>query len=113
MEIEGTGHVYLADQGKQIQVLDLDPGEEISVNGNDVLAFQDSVSYEVCTIDGIAGISAGGLTNVFLQGPGSVAISTHDDPIVLRPPVRTDPMATVAWSAPSRPATTPTAASPT
>jgi uncharacterized protein (AIM24 family) len=39
------------------------------------------------------------LTNVFLSGPGTVAITTHGDPLVLEPPVRTDPHATVAWSA--------------
>jgi uncharacterized protein (AIM24 family) len=98
MEAEGSGNLYLADRGKKIQVLDLDEGEELSVNGNDVLAFESSVTYEIRTIDSIAGSSAGGLTNVFLEGPGSVAITTHGDPLVLTPPVRTDPSATVAWS---------------
>ena len=103
MKAEGRGHVYLADQRKKIQVIDLDPGEEISVNGEDVLAFDADVDYEIRTIDSIAGISAGGMTNVFLQGPGSVAISTHGDPLVLTPPVRTDPQATVAWSGTASP----------
>jgi uncharacterized protein (AIM24 family) len=103
MQAEGQGHVYLADQGKKIQVIELDAGEEISVNGEDVLAFEADVDYEIRTIDSIAGISAGGMTNVFLEGPGSVAISTHGDPIVLTPPVRTDPQATVAWSGTASP----------
>ncbi|PCR91676.1 AIM24 family protein [Natrinema ejinorense] len=98
MEASGTGHLYLADQEKKIQVIDLDPGQEISVNGNDVLAFESSVDYEIRTINSIAGFSAGGLTNVSLVGPGSVAITTHGEPLVLEPPVRTDPSATVAWS---------------
>ncbi|WP_137289061.1 AIM24 family protein [Natronorubrum halophilum] len=98
MEATGTGHLYLADQEKKIQILELDAGEEISVNGNDVLAFESRVSYEIRTIKSIAGFSAGGLTNVSLVGPGSVAITTHGDPLVLQPPVRTDPNATVAWS---------------
>jgi uncharacterized protein (AIM24 family) len=98
MEAEGTGHLYVADQGKEIQVIGLDDGQEISVNGNDVLAFESRVDYEIRTIDSIAGSSTGGLTNVFLQGPGNVAITTHGKPLVLRPPVRTDPAATVAWS---------------
>ena len=38
------------------------------------------------------------MTNVYLSGPGTVAITTHGDPLVLDPPVRTDPSATVAWS---------------
>lgn len=99
MVAEGTGHLYLADQAKDVQVLDLQAGDAISVNGEDVLAFQDSVDYEISTVGSISGMAAGGLTNVFLEGPGSVAITTHGSPLVLEPPVRTDPFATVAWSA--------------
>jgi len=84
--------------GKKIQLLELDAGQSISVNGNDVLAFESSVNYEIRTVKSIAGFSAGGMTNVFLEGPGSVAITTHGEPLVLTPPVRTDPSATVAWS---------------
>jgi uncharacterized protein (AIM24 family) len=98
MEAEGTGRLYLADQGKEVGLVTLDEGESISVNGNDVLAFADTVDYEIGTIDSLAGSSAGGLTNVYLTGPGDVAITTHGDPVVLEPPVRTDPSATVAWS---------------
>ncbi|WP_049936765.1 AIM24 family protein [Haloplanus natans] len=98
MEAEGTGRLYLADGGKEVGLVTLDEGESISVNGNDVLAFADTVDYEIGTIDSLAGSSAGGLTNVYLTGPGDVAITTHGDPVVLEPPVRTDPSATVAWS---------------
>lgn len=98
MEATGTGHLYVADQGKEVQIIELDAGEEISVNGNDVLAFESSVNYEVRTMKSIAGFTAGGMTNVFLSGPGTIAITTHGDPLVLQPPVRTDPSATVAWS---------------
>jgi uncharacterized protein (AIM24 family) len=98
MEVEGRGHVYLADQEKKIQILELGAGESISVNGNDVLAFEDRVDYEIGTIGSIGGASAGGLLNVYLTGPGTVAITTHGDPLVLQPPIRTDPDATVAWS---------------
>ncbi|WP_265109318.1 AIM24 family protein [Halosolutus halophilus] len=98
MEAEGTGHVYVADQGKKIQLLHLDAGEKISVNGNDILAFESQVDYSIGTVSSISAASSGGLTNVFLEGPGSVAITTHGDPLVLTPPVKTDPDATVAWS---------------
>ena len=103
MEVEGTGHLYLADQGKEIQILDLDEGESISVNGNDVLAFESGVDYTISTIDSLAGSATGGLTNVFLEGPGHVAITTHGNPLVLTPPVKTDPAATVAWSGDTSP----------
>jgi uncharacterized protein (AIM24 family) len=98
MEVEGTGHVYVADQGKKIQTLDLGADETLSLNGDDVLAFESKVDYEISTIDSLSGVAAGGLTNVYLTGPGTVCLSTHGDPLVLRPPVKTDPDATVAWS---------------
>ncbi|MFC6614286.1 AIM24 family protein [Halopenitus salinus] len=98
MSIEGQGHVYLADNEKKVQLLELDDGESITVNGEDVLAFDPDVSYEISSMDTLAGAFAGGFTNVFLEGPGYVAITTHADPIVLEPPVSTDPSATVAWS---------------
>jgi uncharacterized protein (AIM24 family) len=103
MEVEGTGHLYLADDAKEIQIMELDAGESISVNGNDVLAFESSVDYSISTIGSISGASAGGLVNVFLEGPGHIAITTHGNPLVLTPPVKTDPQATVAWSADNSP----------
>lgn len=98
MAVEGEGHVYLADEEKRIQLLALAEGESISVNGNDVLAFEEDVEYRIGTVGSLGGASAAGLTNVFLSGPGTVAITTHGDPVVLSPPIRTDPNATVAWS---------------
>ncbi|WP_257298029.1 AIM24 family protein [Haloarchaeobius sp. FL176] len=99
MEAEGSGTIFVADQSKKVQILSLDPGESISVNGMDVLAFESTVDYEIRTVGGLSEAAAGGLTNVYLTGPGEVAISTHGDPLVMRPPVKTDPDATVAWSA--------------
>ncbi|MFQ3295000.1 MAG: hypothetical protein ACI9PP_000746 [Halobacteriales archaeon] len=98
MEIEGDGNVYLADNEKKVQILQLDDADAITVNGEDVLAFESRVSYEISTIDSLAGSFAGGFTNVYLEGPGYVALTSHGDPIVLEPPVSTDPSATVAWS---------------
>lgn len=98
MRASGTGHLYLADQGKEVQLLELNADDEISVNGNDVLAFEDSVTWDIKMMNSIAGTSTGGLFNVFLQGPGHIAITTHGEPLVLPTPVSTDPNATVAWS---------------
>lgn len=98
MEAEGHGRLYVADRSKKVRVLDLDAGESISVSGNDVLAFESTVDYDINTIGSVSEAVAGGLTNGYLTGPGQVAISTHGDPLVLTPPVITDPDATVAWS---------------
>ena len=98
MGVEGTGHVYLADNEKKVQLLELESDDAITVNGEDILAFESTVSYSIDKIDSLAGAFAGGLTNVYLNGPGYVAVTTHADPLVLSPPVSTDPSATVAWS---------------
>ncbi|CCQ35589.1 DUF124 family protein [Natronomonas moolapensis 8.8.11] len=98
MNVEGTGHVYLADHEKNVQILQLGSGDSLTVNGEDVLAFESDVSYEIGTLDSLAGAFAGGFTNVYLQGPGHVALTTHGDPLVVEPPVSTDPSATVAWN---------------
>ena len=98
MSVEGSGTVYLADNEKKVQLLELEAGDSITVNGEDVLALEPQIDYEISTIDSLAGAFAGGFTNVYLEGPGFVAITTHGDPIVFDPPVTTDPSATVAWS---------------
>ena len=98
MNVEGNGHVYLADQEKKVQVIRLDADDALTVNGEDILAFESQISYKIDKIDGLAGAFAGGFTNVYLQGPGYVALTTHGDPLVFEPPVMTDPSATVAWN---------------
>jgi len=101
-KIEGQGIAYLADQKKNITVLRLSAGDTINVNGNDVLAFQDSVRYQITLHRRVAGMLAGGLFSLRLNGPGMVAIVSHGAPLTLRcsaaDPVVTDPNATVAWS---------------
>ncbi len=98
---EGSGVVYLADEGKKISILDLG-GDTLFVNGNDILAFEDAIDWDIKLMRKVAGMLAGGLFTVRLAGNGLVAITTHYDPLtlVVRPdaPVVTDPNATVAWS---------------
>ena len=100
-KVEGQGRLYVADTGKHISILRL-AGETINVSGNDLLAFEDSVTYDVTMIRRVAGMMAGGLFSVKLTGHGMVAITTHGRPLTLRvtpdDPVSTDPNATVAWS---------------
>ena len=98
---EGQGKVYLADSGKKVTILQLQ-GEAICVNGNDILAFEDGIKWDIKMLRRVAGMMAGGLFNVRLQGKGMIAITTHHDPLTLKVssknPVSTDPNATVAWS---------------
>ena len=98
---QGTGKLYLADAGKKVTILQL-AGESIFVNGNDVLAFEPALSFNITMMRKIAAMLSGGLFNVRFEGAGLLAITTHYDPITLRVrpdrPVFTDPNATIAWS---------------
>jgi uncharacterized protein (AIM24 family) len=106
MKAEGQGRVYFADSGKKVRVLYLN-NEMLYVNGNNVLAFQDSIQWDIKLMRRVAGIAAGGLFNMSLGGSGAVAITTHFDPITLvvtpENPVYTDPNATIAWSSSLQP----------
>ncbi len=99
---EGTGTMYLADSGKKISIVQLN-GEAICVNGNDILAFEPTVSNKIKMMKRVAGMMAGGLFNIQLSGTGLIAITSHYNPMTLRVtpgnPVLTDPNATIAWSA--------------
>lgn len=101
MKAEGTGRLYVADSGKKVRILYLE-NEAISVNGNDVLAHDDTIRADIKMLKSIAGMMAGGLFQVRLSGTGYVAITTHGDPLTLlvqhNQPVFTDPNATVAWA---------------
>lgn len=98
---EGQGKIYLADSGKKVQILSLQ-GETIFVNGNDLLAFEDCIEWDISMMKKLSAIMAGGLFNVRLSGHGMIAITSHYEPLVLmvtpQQPVFTDPNATIAWS---------------
>jgi uncharacterized protein (AIM24 family) len=98
---EGQGKLYLADSGKKVQILNLQ-GETIFVNGNDLLAFEDRIEWDISMMKKLSAMMAGGLFNVKLSGHGMIAITSHYEPLVLMvtpgQPVITDPNATIAWS---------------
>lgn len=98
---EGSGRLYLADEGKKVTILEF-AGDDLFVNGNDVLAFEPTLTWDVQLMKRVAGMFAGGLFNMRFSGSGLLAITTHFEPLALevRPgaPVFTDPNATVAWS---------------
>jgi len=99
---KGRAQLYLADSSKRVTVLYLQ-GESIVVNGDDLLAFEPSISHKITMMKKLSSIVSGGLFNVRLQGQGFVAILRHGQPLTLivapgYPPVYTDPQATVAWS---------------
>ncbi|WP_102274837.1 AIM24 family protein [Cytobacillus massiliigabonensis] len=101
MKATGNGKLYVADQGKKISILNLQ-GDSIFVNGNDLLAFEPTINWDIKLMRKVAGMLSGGLFNVRLEGKGMIAITSHYEPLTLLVtpdnPVFTDPNATVAWS---------------
>ncbi len=97
----GNGSVFCADTGKKITILQLE-NDVIFVNGNDLLAFEMALKYDIKMMKKMSAILAGGLFNIRLEGTGMVAITSHYDPMTLpvtpNAPVTTDPNATVLWS---------------
>jgi len=99
---EGRGTMYVADNGKNIQILSLDNNQSLYVQSYHILAFEPSVDWDITTMKSFAGYIEGGLFAVKFRGPGNVAITTFFDPIVLNVSsdhtICTDPGNTVAWS---------------
>lgn len=106
MKASGRGRLFLADQGKRITILDLN-NQRLTVNGNDLLAFEPSVEWNIEMMRKAAGMMSSGLFNITLHGQGKIAITTYFEPMTLPvyegEPVYTDPSATVAWSGNVRP----------
>jgi uncharacterized protein (AIM24 family) len=98
---EGRGRLYLAEEGKKVQIINLQ-NEALYVNGNDLLAFEPQIKWDIKLMRKMSAMLAGGLFNIRLEGTGMVAITSHYEPmaLIVRPdqPVITDPNATVAWS---------------
>ncbi len=98
MTATGTGDLFLAHDKRQIMILDLD-NEEMTVNGDNVLAFDQSIDWDIKRVEG-AGMLSGGIFNVFLQGTGKVAVSSGGEPVLLDTgsPTFADVESAIAWS---------------
>lgn len=100
MKASGAGTMYVADVSKRITLLTLN-NETIFLNGNDMLAYQDGLDWDIVITRG-GGMAAGGLFSIKMSGQGLVAFTTHGNPLVLpvtpQMPLLTDPNATVLWS---------------
>ena len=101
MKIEGTGEVFLADMAQDIHLIKLE-GDQITVNGANVLAFDAGIDWDIQRFQGgIAGAAAGGLYNMALSGSGWVAVLSDGPPVLLQTgdaPTFCDPGAAITWS---------------
>ncbi|WP_428962862.1 AIM24 family protein [Micromonospora fluostatini] len=100
MKLTGQGDVFLADFAKDVHVIDLEPGDALSINGSSVLAFDPTLQYDIRMVGG-TGMAASGLFNCIFTGYGRIAITTKGAPVVLSvdAPTYVDPQAIVCWSA--------------
>jgi uncharacterized protein (AIM24 family) len=100
MKISGKGEVFLADLAQEIQVLKLD-GEAITVNGANLLAFDDGIDWDIKRVEGVSGMMGGGLYNTHLSGKGHVALISDGSPVLIEvdgEDVFADPQAAITWS---------------
>jgi uncharacterized protein (AIM24 family) len=100
MTVTGDGDVFFASTASSVHIISLE-GDGITVNGSNLLAFTDSLHYDISRVPGLGALS-GGVWNTTLTGHGLAAISTQGQPVLLdcsQQPTFTDIQATVAWSA--------------
>ncbi|MEU6012996.1 TerD family protein [Streptomyces sp. NPDC047515] len=102
MRCTGRGQVFLAEDSAHLHPIELQ-GDSICVSAERVLAFDESLQYEVRRIEG-HGIPGGALFTMLFQGTGTVVVMTHGTPVVLpvTPTTFADSDAIVAWSAASQ-----------
>ncbi len=101
VSVEGKGVVYCARQGWRVRIVTL-TGGTVNVAADELLAFEDSLDFDMFMVGVGVSLSSGGIFAVKLSGTGSLAIAVHGDPLVLpvtaENDLRTDPHATVAWT---------------
>ncbi|GLY12986.1 AIM24 family protein [Kineosporia rhizophila] len=100
MRVTGRGEVFFANEAGYIHLVDL-TGDALSVNGQNLIAFDASLSWDIKRVQG-AGMMAGGLFNTVISGQGTAALVSVGQPVVLdcsQQPTYVDVQAAVAWSA--------------
>jgi uncharacterized protein (AIM24 family) len=101
MKVSGRGDVFLGDRAADIHLVDLEPGDALSINGANVLAFDSSLQYDIKMVQGMGVLSSAGLFNCVFTGHGRIAITSKGAPVVLSvdQPTYVDPQAAICWSA--------------
>ncbi|MDG9716645.1 TerD family protein [Streptomyces sp. DH24] len=99
MRCSGQGQVFFAEDSTMLHPIELQ-GDAVCVSAENVLAFDETLQYEVRRIEG-HGIPGGALFTMQFQGTGTIVVKTHGTPVVLpvTPTTFADCNAVVAWSA--------------
>jgi len=101
MKVTGRGDLFLAELASDVHLIDLEPGDGLSINGANVLAFDSTLQYDIKMVQGVGMMSSSGLFNCVFTGHGRIAVTTKGTPVVLNidQPTYVDPQAAVCWSA--------------
>ncbi|MFD3574934.1 AIM24 family protein [Streptomyces sp. NPDC058644] len=102
MAVRGHGEAWFANEAQNCFIVDIEPGDVLTVNGRNVLCFDATLSYEIKTVKG-AGITGGGLFNSVFTGAGQLGLVCEGNPLVIpvtpQQPVYVDTDAVVGWTA--------------
>ncbi|MGW2934765.1 AIM24 family protein [Streptomyces sp. NPDC001156] len=102
MSVRGEGEAWFAHEAQNCFIVDIEPGDEFTVNGRNVLCFDATLSYRIQTVKG-AGITGGGLFNSVFTGHGRLGLICDGNPLVIpvapQQPVYVDTDAVVGWTA--------------
>lgn len=99
MRCTGSGQVFFAEEAAYLHPVELQ-GDALCVSAENVLAFDESLQYEVRRIEG-HGIPGGALFTMQFHGTGTIIVKTKGTPVVLpvTPSTYADAQAVIAWSA--------------
>lgn len=100
MKVTGQGEVFLADQAQDIHLIYLE-NDHVTVNGPNLLAFDQGIDWDIRRVEGASSMMGGGLYNLALQGTGWVAILSDGPPVLLNvaaAPTYADAQAAITWS---------------
>jgi len=102
MSVTGQGEAWFAHEAANCFLVDLAPGDSLTVNGRNVLCFDAGLQYEIGIVKGV-GMAGGGLFNSVFSGQGRLGVICEGNPIVIpvspQAPVFVDTDAVVGWSA--------------
>ena len=100
MKVTGQGEVFLAEQAQDIHLIYLE-NDHITVNGPNLLAFDQGIDWDIRRVEGASSMMGGGLYNLSLQGTGWVAILSDGPPVLLNVAAAAtyaDAQAAITWS---------------
>jgi uncharacterized protein (AIM24 family) len=100
MKVSGAGEVFLADHAQEVHLVKL-ADDKITVNSDNLLAFDAGIDWDIRKVEGASGMLAGGLFNLELSGSGWVALLSDGPPMLLQlkdDPAFADPQAAITWS---------------